>query len=131
MIKSITDIKISKPLLLISEIRKDFPNKPFHEIKEFVVSLIKNKELLVSDNSENQEIYRLLIYSDNIVGVFKNIDEDNYTEPSKNNTELINNVLENKLGLTDSERWFNIQTKENKEYVKQLSIIFNPNLIAH
>jgi hypothetical protein len=51
--------------------------------------------------------------------------KEDYNGSSRSQLNDDNNI-ENKLGLTESEKWFNSLSEEEKTYVKNLSSFFNP-----
>ena len=55
--------------------------------------------------------------------------EYDYNGSSRSKLNSDNNI-ENKLGLTESEKWFNSLSEEEKVHVKELSSFFNPSMIA-
>lgn len=52
--------------------------------------------------------------------------KSNYVNLYNHSTVNGNGNIENVLGLTDAERWFNTLSDEHKKYVKELGSFFNP-----
>jgi len=92
------------------------------------ITLVKN---LIASNSFTLSDYDVYWLKNSPYISFDILEKSQYDYNGSSRSKLnSDNNIENKLGLTESEKWFNSLSKEEKSYVQELSLFFNPSMIA-
>lgn len=88
------------------------------------IKIVKN---LIDSNSFTLSDYDVYWLKNSPYISFDVIEKPQYDYNGSSRSKLnSDNNIENKLGLTESEKWFNTLSEEEKERVKELSSFFNP-----
>lgn len=127
---TLTNIEVINKTKLLVEIKKLQKDRNLVSIRDFINTLEITKKWIIDSYNPDVELYNMFLMSDNITGKFDKKPDDDYITELENASVIDNNIISNKLGLTHGERWFNSLGDSEKEYVKQLSLFFNPTMIA-
>lgn len=117
MKKGIENIYVVNRWALLRDLRSA-SNKPITELIMIINKLDFNTTIMFPDGDITDDIFSLLERANSRYLEYDVIEE---TIPQPIHTELVGNVLVNPLGLTESEKWFNTLTDEQKNYVQDLS----------
>lgn len=116
-IDGIENIEVINRWSLLKDLRS-VSKKPISELNLIINKLDFNTTIQFPDNHITDDVFSLLEKIDSHYIKYDVIEEPT---PEPIHTELIDNVLVNSLGLTESEKWFNTLTDEQKIYVQDLS----------
>lgn len=88
------------------------------------ITFVKN---LMESNSFTLSDYDVYWLKNSPYISFDVIEKPQYDYNGSSRSKLnSDNNIENKLGLTESEKWFNSLSEEEKTHIKELSSFFNP-----